>query len=84
MDSIESYLDTYQIRWARHVAHMPWDHLPHKMLKSWYYSKRPRGASQMTYGQSLYKVLICDEIDKDTLMEEAQNRKERCDRISKF
>lgn len=43
--------------WAGHVARMPWDRLPRKMLSCWVPSKRPRGFPKITYGRSLIKCL---------------------------
>ena len=47
---IETYIDQRQMRWAGNVSRMPWNRLPRKMLTAWCNSKRPKGASQMTYG----------------------------------
>ena len=54
---IETYIDQRQMRWAGHVSRMPRNRLPRKMLTSWCNSKKPKGASQMTYGRNLKTFL---------------------------
>ena len=57
VESIDTYITRQQLRWAGHVARMPWDRLPRKMLSCWVRSKRPRGAPSFTYGRGLNKAL---------------------------
>ena len=57
VQSIDTYIYREQLRWAGHVARMPWSRLPRKMMSSWVRSKRPRGAPRYTYGRSLFKTL---------------------------
>ena len=54
---IDVYITRHQLRWAGHVARMPYNRLPRKMLSSWVPHKRPRGAPKMTYGRMLKKSL---------------------------
>ena len=55
--SIDTYITRHQLRWAGHVARMPFKRLPRKMLSSWVRSRRPCGAPQLTYGRMLRKAL---------------------------
>ena len=74
MKPIENYIDQRQIRWAGHVARMSWDRLPRKMLTSWCYSKRPKGAPKMTYGRSLNKAFKRNNFNSTVWMDDAQDR----------
>ena len=58
LDSIDFYVTRRQLRWAGHVARMPFERLPRRMLSSWVPSRRPVGAPQMTYGRTLRKGLL--------------------------
>ena len=71
---IDSYISKRQLRWAGHVARMPIDRLPRKMLSCWVNNKRPRGAPQMTYGRSLKKSLKKAKIPSTNWHELAQDR----------
>ena len=74
LESIDVYVTRRQLRWAGHVARMPFHRLPRKMLSSWCYAKRPIGSPQMTYGRGLYKALAKCNIPRDTWSQRAQNR----------
>ena len=74
LESIDFYIARRQLRWAGHVARMPFDRLPRRMLSSWVASKRPTGAPTMTYGRTLKKALKKFDIDIDTWHERAQDR----------
>ena len=54
---IDVYITRHQLRWAGHVARMPFHRLPRKMLSSWVRAKRPRGSPQFTYGRMLRKAM---------------------------
>ena len=62
--SIDSYVYKRQLRWLGHVTRMNYDRLPRKMLSSWVYSKRPKGAPEFTYGRGIFKCLKKCEIEK--------------------
>ena len=74
LQTIDAYLTKRQLRWAGHVARMPNNRLPRKMLSCWVPHKRPRGAPQMTYGRSLRKLLRKAEIPVANWHELAQDR----------
>ena len=46
-----------QLRWAGHVARMPWQRLPRKLLTAWVNRPRSHGAPGNTYAKSLHKNL---------------------------
>ena len=74
LQTIDAYLAKRQLRWAGHVARMPNNRLPRKMLSCWVPHKRPRGAPQMTYGRSLRKLLRKAEIPVENWHDLAQDR----------
>ena len=74
IESIDFYVTRRQLRWAGHVARMPFERLPRRMLSSWVPSRRPVGAPQMTYGRTLRKGLQKFDIDADKWHELAQDR----------
>ena len=74
IESIDTYVTRQQLRWAGHVARMPWDRLPRKMLSSWVRAKRPRGAPRFTYGRSLNKALKKANINPDSWHELALDK----------
>ena len=76
LSSIDDYITTRQLRWAGHVARMPFNRLPRKMLSCWVRHKRPRGAPRFTYGRSLKKALKKANIQLDNWHEAAANRAE--------
>ena len=82
LQTIDAYLSKRQLRWAGHVARMPNNRLPRKMLSCWIDHKRPRGAPQMTYGRSLRKVLKKAQIPVETWHELAQDRVRWRERIT--
>ena len=74
LSSIDDYITTRQLRWAGHVARMPFNRLPRKMLSCWVRHKRPKGAPRFTYGRSLKKALKKANIQLDNWQEAAANR----------
>ena len=74
LETIDVYVTRRQLRWAGHVARMPFSRLPRKMISSWCYSKRPIGSPQMTYGRGLYKALTKCNIALDSWSQLARNR----------
>eukprot|EP00957_Ditylum_brightwellii_P019643 1481894-Ditylum_brightwellii.AAC.1 len=66
LDSIATFFDKRQARWAGHIAHMPWDRLPRKLLTSWCNSKQPQGGPHTTYSRSFHKVFKQNRINKDS------------------
>ena len=57
LESIDFYVARRQARWLGHVARMPFDRTPRKMLSAWVPSSRPTGCPSMTYGRSVEKSL---------------------------
>jgi hypothetical protein len=45
------------LRWAGHVARMPMDRMPRKLLTGWVEHSRPVGCPKMTWGRTLNKTL---------------------------
>ena len=74
LHTVDVYLSRRQLRWAGHVARMPYKRLPRKMLSCWVHHKRPCGAPQMTYGRSLRKILKKAQIPVENWHELAQDR----------
>ena len=74
LDLIDDYVTRRQLRWAGHVARMPFDRLPRRMLSSWVPSRRPTGAPKMTYGRTLRKGLKKFSIELDSWTEQANDR----------
>jgi len=60
--SLDYYYNTRLLRWAGHVARMPMNRLPRKLLTGWVNHKRPRGGVQMTFGRTLNKALLSAKI----------------------
>ena len=71
---ITTLLDQNCLRWAGHVARMPYTRLPRIMLNSWTSKSRPRGAPKLTYARFLHKVLRRNNIDPRTWHLKAQNK----------
>jgi hypothetical protein len=46
--SVDSYYNCRLLRWAGHVARMPMDRMPRKLLTGWVEHARPAGCPQMT------------------------------------
>ena len=74
LDSIDTYINRRQLRWAGHVARMPTTRLPRKMLSSWVRNKRPCGAPRFTYGRTLKKALRKANLDVNNWHEMAENK----------
>jgi hypothetical protein len=53
----DSYYNRRLLRWAGHVARMPMDRMPRKLLTGWVEHARPVGCPQMTWGRTLNKAL---------------------------
>ena len=84
IQSIDTYITRHQLRWAGHVARMPFKRLPRKMLSSWVRAKRARGAPQLTYGRTLRKALKKVGIDTVGWERLASNREQWRDRYLKL
>ena len=57
IESIDMYVNRRQAHWLGHVARMPFERLPRKMLSSWVAAPRQLGGQLMAYGRSTHKVL---------------------------
>ena len=57
LEKIDHYVTKRQLSWLGHVARMPFDRLPRKLLSSWVYHRRPKGSPEFTYGRGIYKAL---------------------------
>ena len=55
--SFDSYYNRRLLRWAGHVARMPMDRMPRKLLTGWVENARPVGCLKMTWGRTLNKAL---------------------------
>ncbi len=55
--SFGSYYNRRLLRWAGHVARMPMDRMPGKLLTGWVEHARPAGFPQMTWGRTFNKAL---------------------------
>ncbi len=53
--SFGSYYSRRLLRWAGHVARMPMDRRPGKLLTGWVEHARPAGFPQMTWVRALIK-----------------------------
>ena len=63
--SFDSYYNRRLLRWAGHVARMPLDRMPRKLLTSWVEHARPVGCPQMTWGRALKKALKSHDLPTD-------------------
>ena len=55
--SLEHYLASRTLLWAGHVARMPKNRLPKRLMLSWIREPRVAGGQEMTYGWSLQRHL---------------------------
>ena len=55
--SFDTYYHRRLLRWAGHVARMPMDRMPRKLLTGWVEHARPVDCQQMTWGRMLNKEL---------------------------
>ena len=74
LESIDVYLARRQLRWLGHVARMPFERLPRKMLSSWVAAPRVAGGQLMTYGRSVSTALDHFGINRATWSTLAQDR----------
>ena len=63
--SFDSYYNRRLPRWAGHVARMPMDRMPRKLLSGWVEYARPVGCPTMTWGRTLNKALKSYDIPTD-------------------
>jgi hypothetical protein len=57
VSSFDSYYNCHLLRWAGHVARMPMDRTPRKLLTGCVEHARPVGCPKMTWGRTLNKAL---------------------------
>ena len=57
LKSMDAYVTKRHLQWAGHLARMPMERLPRKMMSCWIDSKRPVGCPSFTYGRGLNKSL---------------------------
>ena len=55
--SFDSYYNRRLLRWAGHVARMPMNRMPRKLLTGWVGHARPVGCPKMTWGRALNKAV---------------------------
>jgi hypothetical protein len=72
--SIRTYTVRRQLQWAGHMARMPLDRLPRKLLTSWCYQARPLGRPELTYGEGLKNALEYARVPVATWMAQAQDK----------
>ena len=63
--SFGSYYNRRLLRWAGHVACMPLNRMPRKLLTGWFEHARPVGCPQMTWGRTLKKALKSNDLPTD-------------------
>jgi hypothetical protein len=63
--SFDSYYNRRLLRWAGHVARMPMNWMPRKLLTGWVEHARPVGCLKMTWGRTLNKALKSYDIPTD-------------------
>jgi hypothetical protein len=63
LESIDVYVKRRLLRFVGHIARMPFDRTPRRMLSSWVAAPRPSGGQLMTYGRSVFKALDAFGID---------------------
>ena len=66
LESIDVYITRRQLRWLGHVARMPYERLPRRMLSAWVATTRPSGGQLMNYGRTVYKAMAKMNIDAET------------------
>ena len=64
LKKIDYYVFHRQLSWLGHVARMPFERLPRKLLSSWVNHRRPRGAPEFTYGRGVLKALKVVNVNK--------------------
>jgi hypothetical protein len=72
--SLKYYVHRRTLRWLGHVARMPFDRLPRKMLTAWVHAPRHRGQKTLYYGSFVLKCLERAGIDEASWFKLAQNR----------
>jgi len=65
IESLDTYYYRRLLRWAGHVARMPFTRAPRKLLTGWVSNPRPVGCPQMTWGRTLKKALASSGIPSD-------------------
>ena len=65
IESIETYYHRRILRWAGHVARMPMERSVRKLLTGWVANPRPLGCPSMTWGRTLKKALVKNELPTD-------------------
>ena len=83
LDSMDKYIARRQLRWLGHVSRMPFDRFPRRLLSSLLPHKRPSGAPEMTFGETMIKALKTFDIDPKHLPAMAANRTNWRHRINK-
>ena len=74
LQPVRSYITHRQLRWLGHVARMPPQRLPRKLLTCWVPSARPVGRPLMTYAETVRKALCTAGIELGSWYEMAQDR----------
>ena len=74
LESIDVYVARRQVRWLGHVARMPFERTPRRMLSSWVPAPRPAGGQLMTFGRSAEKAMGKFNIPFSTWAELAADR----------
>jgi hypothetical protein len=72
--SLKYYVHRRTLRWLGHVARMPFDRLPRKMLTAWVHAPRFKGQKSLYYGSYVLKCLERAGIDAATWFDLAQDR----------
>ena len=65
LNPLDTYYHRRLLRWAGHVSRMPMSRAPRQLLTGWVAHKRPIGCPQMTWGRTLKKTLVRNNLPGD-------------------
>ena len=65
LNPLDTYYHRRLLRWAGHVSRMPMTRAPRQLLTGWVDHKRPIGCPQMTWGRTLKKALVQNNLPAD-------------------
>ena len=65
LNPLDTYYHRCLLRWAGHVSRMPMTRAPRQLLTGWVDHKRPIGCPQMTWGRTLKKALVQNNLPTD-------------------
>ena len=65
LNPLDTYYHRRLLRWAGHVSRMPMSRAPRQLLTGWVAHKRPIGCPQMTWGRTIKKALVRNNLPGD-------------------